>query len=162
MYNARAPRKSKPVPKPPSKTTQVVASQENDRRRNRIFSADYKLRILEEADRCERGQLGKLLRREGLYGSHLASWRIELKQKGLDGLERSKPGRKPAKDAKDRRIEELEKRNARLEKQLRISEGLIELQKKAHAILGIALPRIEEETEDDSSKSSNSAQRRSR
>lgn len=147
------------MPKPTSKTTQVVASPENDRRQRRRFTAEYKARILEEAEACERGELGELLRREGLYSSHLATWRNELKHKGLEGLEPSKPGRKPAKDAKDRRIEELEKRNAKLEKQLRISEGLIDLQKKAHEILGIALPRIEDATEDDSSSSSNSARR---
>ena len=151
------------MPKPKSKKkTEVVASPENDRRQRRHFSAEEKARILAEADACDRGQLGELLRREGIYSSHLTNWRAQLKQKGVEGLEPQKPGRKPTKDAKDRLIEKLEKEKAKLEKELRISQGLIELQRKAHEILGIALPRIEDATEDDSSSSSNSARRRSR
>ncbi|MDQ2643652.1 MAG: hypothetical protein M3020_07550 [Myxococcota bacterium] len=73
-----------------------------------------------------------------------------------------RPGPKPKHDEKDRVIEKLERKNARLEKELRISKALIEMQKKAHEILGIALPRIEDSTEDDSSSSSDSATRRSR
>jgi transposase len=150
------------VPKPKSKRTEVVASPANDRRQRRHFSAAEKARILAEADACDRGQLGELLRREGIYSSHLSNWRAQLKQKGVEGLAPQKPGRKSSKDAKDRRIEELEKRNARLEKELRISKALIELQEKAHEVLGIALPRAEDATTDDSSSSSDSARRRSR
>lgn len=73
-----------------------------------------------------------------------------------------RPGPKPQRDDKDRVIEKLEKKNARLEKELRISKALIEMQQKAHEILGIALPRIEDGTEDGSSSSSDSATRRSR
>lgn len=150
------------MPKPKTKSTEVVASPGNEQRQKRHFSAADKARILAEASRCERGQLGELLRREGLYSSHLTNWRAQLKLKGEQGLEPHKPGRAPSKDAKDRRIEQLEKHAARLEKELRISKALIEMQKKAHEILGIALPRIEDATEDDSSNSSNSASRRSR
>jgi len=150
------------VPKPKTKTTEVVASPDDERRHKRYFSAAEKSRILAEADRCERGQLGELLRRENLYNSHLTNWRAQLEQKGKRGLEPRKPGRKPSKDTKDRRIEQLEKQTARLEKELRISKALIEMQKKAHEILGIALPRIEDATEGDSSNSSSSARRRSR
>jgi hypothetical protein len=77
-------------------------------------------------------------------------------------LEAKRPGPKPSKDSKDRLIEQLEKRNAKLEKELRISKALIDLQVKAHEILGIALPRIDEASEDDSHNSSNSAPRKSR
>lgn len=150
------------MPKPKTKTTEVVASPDNEHRQKRHFSAADKARILAEASRCERGQLGELLRREGLYSSHLTNWRAQLKQKGEQGLEPRKPGRAPSRDAKDRRIEQLEKQTARLEKELRISKALIEMQKKAHEILGIALPRVEDATEDDSSNSSNSASRRFR
>ncbi len=150
------------MPKPKSMATEVVASPENDRRQRRHFSAEEKARILAEADACERGQLGELLRREGIYSSHLTHWRAQLRQRGVEGLEPAKPGRKPTRDPKDRRIAELEKRTARLEKELRISKALIELQEKAHEILGIALPRIEEATEDGSLSSSSSAPRRSR
>jgi len=150
------------VPKPKSKATEVVALPENDKRQRRNFSGEEKARILAEADACGRGELGELLRREGIYSSHLSTWRAQRKQKGVEGLEPQKPGKKPTRDAKDRRIEQLEKEKAKLEKELRISQGLIDLQKKAHEILGIALPRIEDATEDDSSSSSDSARRRSR
>ena len=120
------------------------------------------MRILAQADACGRGELGELLRQEGIYSSHLTNWRAQLKEKGREGLEPSKPGRKPTKDPKDRVIEQQQKRLEKLEKELRISKALLELQGKAHEILGIALPRIEDATEDDSSSSSNSARRRSR
>jgi transposase len=152
------------VPKPSTNPeTEVVPTPQNDRRQRRRFTPDDKARILREADACkERGELGALLRREGIYSSHLTNWRAQLGREGLAGLSRKRPGPKPAKDEKDRRIEKLEKEKAKLEKELRISKGLIELQIKAHEILGIALPRVEEANEDDSSSSSDSAPRRSR
>ena len=151
------------MPKPKSKKTEVVASPDNDRRQRRRFSAEEKTRILKEADACtERGELGELLRREGIYSSHLANWRAQREQQGLTGLEPRRPGPKPAKNAKDRRIEKLEREKARLEKELRISKGLIDLQIKAHEILGIALPRVEDAEIDALSRSSSSAKRRSR
>ena len=151
------------MPKPKSSSTEVEASSEHDRRQRRRFSAEYKERVLREADACtERGALGELLRREGIYSSHLSVWRAQRKQEGRFGLEAKRPGPKPSKDAKDRLIAELEKRNAKLEKELRISKALIDLQVKAHEILGIALPRIDEASEADLQNSSNSAPRRSR
>ena len=152
------------MPKPnPNSETEVVPTPQNDRRQRRRFTPEEKARIVHEAGRCkERGELGALLRREGIYSSHLTNWRAQLHREGLAGLAPKRRGPKPVKDDKDRRIEKLEKEKARLEKELRISKGLIEIQLKAHEILGIALPRIEEATEDDSSKSSNSAPRRSR
>ena len=152
------------MPKPKNKKkTEVVASPANDRRQRRRFTAEEKERILNEADACtERGQLGELLRREGIYSSHLSNWRAQRKRQGKAGLEPTKPGRKAGKDAKDRRIEQLERENARLERENRIQEGLIELQRKAHEILGVALPRIEDNANGGSSSSSDSARRRSR
>lgn len=152
------------MPKPKTNPeTEVVPTRQNDRRQRRRFSAEDKARILAEADACtERGQLGELLRREGIYSSHLTNWRAQLKREGAAGLAAKRPGPKPQRDDKDWVIEKLEKQNARLEKELRISKALIEMQKKAHEILGIALPRIEDSTEDDSSSSSDSATRRSR
>ena len=151
------------MPKPMSSPeTEVIPTPQNDRRQRRVFTAEEKARILREANRCkERGDLGALLRREGIYSSHLTHWRAQVRREGAAGLSPKRRGPKPAKDEKDRRIEKLEKEKAKLEKELRISKGLIELQIKAHEILGIALPRIED-TEDDSSRSSNSARRRSR
>ena len=151
------------MPKPKNSDQEVVASSEHDRRQRRRFSTEYKERILREADACvDRGSLGELLRREGLYSSLLSVWRAQRKQEGLAGLETKRPGPKPSRDAKDRLIEQQNDRIARLEKELRISRALIELQEKAHEILGIALPRIDDNNEDGSSSSSNSAPRRSR
>lgn len=133
------------MPKPPS-STEVVPDPQNDRRQRRRFSADEKLRILKEADACtSRGDRTALLRREGLYSSHLSSWRTQLERDGVRGLEPKRAGRKPTKDAKDRKIEQLERQKTKLERQLEISRKVIDLQIKAHEVLGIALPRIEDE-----------------
>src|SRR5919112_3481771 len=114
----------------PDHATEVVANPEHDRRLRRRFSSNDKRRILAEADACtERGQLAALLRRERLYSSQLASWRVQLEQEGQFALEAKKPGRKPLKDTKDRRIEELERDKSKLERKLLIAEKLIELQK---------------------------------
>lgn len=152
------------MPKPKTNPeTEVVPTRQNDRRQRRRFSPEEKARILAAADACtERGELGELLRREGVYSSHLTNWRAQLKREGLAGLAARRPGPKPKYDEKDRVIQKQERQIAKLEKELRISKALIELQKKAHEILGIALPRVEDATEDGSSSSSNSASRRSR
>lgn len=152
------------MPKTRTKSnTEVVPVAQNDRRQRRRFTPEDKARILAEADACtERGQLGALLRREGIYSSHLTSWRAVSQREGLDGLAGKRPGPKPKYDEKDRLLEKQQRHIAKLEKELRISRALIDLQKKAHEILGIALPRVEDSTEDDSSSLSNSAPRRSR
>lgn len=151
-----------PVPKPKNRETEVVASPDNDRRQRRRFSAADKERILREADACtERGQLGELLRREGIYSSHLSTWRSQREQEGLSGLERKRPGPKPTKDAKDREIERLERQLAKLEKEQRILQGLVDLQIKAHEILEIALPRVEDPEMDALQRRSVSARKRS-
>jgi transposase-like protein len=109
-----------------------------DRRR---FTADYKLRVLQEADRCtQSGELGALLRREGLYSSHLANWR-QLRDEGtLSGLAKPR-GRKPAANAAlVAENERLKRHNERLEAKLRQAETIIEVQKKLSEILSIQLP----------------------
>jgi transposase-like protein len=118
------------VPKPITKKTEVIPSPENDQSQRRKFTAAQKARILAEADARERGQLSILLRREGIYSSQLGSWRAQQEQHGLEGLANSKPGPNVTVDAKDRAIEKLERRNQRLEKELRIATALIGLQKK--------------------------------
>lgn len=151
------------MPKSKNPNTEVVASTSRDRRQRRRFSPEYKERILDEADRCQgRGQLGEMLRREGLYSSHLSTWRAQRKEHGTAGLAAKKPGRKPKKDAKDKLIEKLQREKTALEKETRIQKGLIDLQRKAHEILGVALPRVEDNAIDDLPGSSNSARRRSR
>lgn len=114
----------------------------------RFFSASEKLRIVRAADAClaggERGAVEALLRQEGIYSSLLSAWRVQLGAHGAKGLEARKPGRKPKLDAKDLRIAAQEKRIAQLERRMYIADALIELQKKAHLLLGIALPEADE------------------
>lgn len=135
------------MPKPPTvtETTEIVADPANDKRQRRRRSTQEKLRILAEADRCEgRGAISALLRREGIYSSHLTTWRKQLRSGGTAALEAKAPGRKPTRDERDRMIEKLEREKAQLTKKLLIAEKVIELQGKAHEILGIALPRVED------------------
>lgn len=118
------------------------------RRTRRVFSAGEKLRIVKAADTClasgTRGALEALLRKEGIYSSLLSAWRVQLGARGAGGLEPRKPGRKPKLDAKDIRIAAQEKRIAVLERRVHIADALIALQKKAHELLGIALPESDE------------------
>jgi len=127
-----------------------AALETKPRRARRVFSAAEKLRIVKKADAClasgERGALEAMLREEGIYSSLLSTWRGQLGALGAAGLEPRKAGRKPKLDAKDRRNAELVKRNAMLERKLHIAEAIIALQKKAHEILGIALPETDGES----------------
>ena len=106
----------------------------------RRFDAAYKLKVVEEADRCTApGEIGELLRREGLYSSQLATWRKQRDEGALDGLGSKKRGRKPVrKDPRDQELERLRKENARLEKRLRQAETIIDVQKKVSEILGMS------------------------
>jgi len=85
------------VPKTRTRSnTEVVPIAQNDRRQRRRFTPEDKVRILAEADACtERGQLGELLRREGICSSHLTSWRALSKRESLAGLAGKRPGPKP-------------------------------------------------------------------
>lgn len=127
------------------------ASQETVvKRPRRVFSAADKLRIVQKADHClthgKRGDLEAMLRKEGLYSSILSAWRTELGAHGAAGLVTKKPGRKPKLTEAERANVALVKRNAELERKLHIANALIALQKKAHELLGLALP----ESDDDS------------
>ena len=114
----------------------------------RQFDASYKLRILEEADRCtEPGQLGELLRREGLYSSNLATWRRQRDEGALNGLRKKKRGRKPIhRDGKNLELARLRREKQELEERLRQAEMIIEVQKKVSEILGIPLARPDDES----------------
>ena len=107
----------------------------------RRFTAEYKLRILKRAESCtERGQLGALLRKEGLYSTNLIAWKRQLEKGTLEALsprKRGPKGKRP--DPSARRIAELERENQRLEKKLRQAETIIEVQKKVSEILQIPL-----------------------
>jgi transposase-like protein len=108
----------------------------------RRFPAQYKLRILREAEKCTRpGELGALLRQEGLYSSHLTAWRAARERGELQGLSAKKRGPKPRPpDARDKRIVELEREVKRLRARAERAEALVEVQKKLSEILGIELP----------------------
>lgn len=106
-----------------------------EKRTRRIFSAEYKLLIIRQADACRHGELGELLRREKLYSNQLSQWRRELAEWGADGLKKSAPGPAPKKTSEQKRIEQLEKENARLRQQIEVKDGCLLLQKKALALL---------------------------
>jgi transposase len=107
----------------------------------RRFTAEYKLRILAEADACsEPGTLGELLRREGLYSSHLTTWRRQREEGALAGLTPKRRGRKakPKNPLADEN-EQLRRENQRLKEQLRQAELIIDVQKKVSEMLNIPL-----------------------
>ena len=97
--------------------------------KRRRFTAKYKLRILREVDACKNpGEIGALLRREGLYSSNLTYWRRQRDAIASKGLSAVKRGRKPKKV--DPRLKELERENAKLKRQLKKAEIILEIQKK--------------------------------
>ncbi len=108
----------------------------------RRFTAEYKLRVLGEADRCTQpGQLGVLLRREGLYSSHLNTWRQQRETGALAGLTPKRRGRKPQPSGPlIAENEGLRRENQRLAAKLHQAETIIEVQKKLSEALGIPLP----------------------
>lgn len=103
------------------------------------FHISRKMRIVEEADACTQpGEIGALLRREGLYSSHLVDWRREYRTGAAQGLSGRRRGPK-GKDPLVRQKEELEGQVARLQQRLRQAERIIEIQKKVSELLGIPL-----------------------
>jgi len=123
--------------------TEVVAKAQRRR-----FTAAEKLRVLKEADRCTKpGELGALLRREGLYSSHLTDWRKARARGELDGLAPKKRGRKPAPvNPLEKENTELKRALAKAEARATRAEALVEVQKKISLLLGIPQPGTEDET----------------
>jgi len=118
------------------------------RAERRQYLAAYKLRVLEEADRCTgRGQVGALLRREGLYSSLLSKWRMQRAKGQLQALSPKKRGCKPA-DPAVVEVARLQRENERLRARLEQAEIIIDVQKKLSQLLGLA----PDETETDESK----------
>jgi len=111
------------------------------RAKRRRFSAKYKLRILEEVEACsEPGQIGALLRREGLYSSHLTTWRRQRAQGQLAGLSPKRRGRRPSVDERlTKESAALKRENQRLQMRLQQAETIIEVQKKLSGLLGLTL-----------------------
>jgi len=106
-----------------------------EKRTRRQFTADYKLRIITEADACQHGELGALLRRENLYSNQLAEWRREYAEHGFEGLQKSRPGPASSNTPEQRQIEQLSKENEPLTGQLEMANDCLALQKKALSML---------------------------
>jgi transposase len=133
-----------------SKETEV-----SSRATRRRFTAEYKKKILDELDALtERGEVGALLRREGLYSSHVTAWRAERRAGELSGLEPKKRGPKPKEEnplakeleAKEREIARLKAENAKL-------ALICSVQKKVSQLLGVTLPTIPDDDESNGSSS---------
>ena len=115
----------------------------------RRFTPAEKLRLVKDAEAAiatgERGALEALLRKEGIYSSHLSTWRRQLAASGEAGLTARRPGRKPRLDTAGRALAAMAKENAALKRKLYIANALIDLQKKAHELLGLTLPELPED-----------------
>jgi transposase len=126
----------------PRPDPEVVASA-----KRRTFTAEYKLRILAEADAAaaQPGAIGALQRREGLYSSHLVTWRREREVGILKGLTPHKRGPKSKRNPQEEEMQKLRRENQRLTEQLRKAEIVIDVQKKVGALLGWPLPKADPE-----------------
>ena len=120
------------------RTTEVEVEAKGERRR---FTAEYKVKVLREADQFQQpGEIGALLRREGLYWSNLANWRKQRERGELAGLSARKRGpKRREKNPLAERVRELERENAGLKRRAERAEGIVELQKKISEIMGIEL-----------------------
>ena len=126
------------APAPPRPDPEVVAHA-----KRRSFTAQYKLRILAEADAAQPGAIGALQRREGLYSSHLVTWRRERQAGMLKGLTPHKRGPKSKRNPQEEEIQKLRRENQRLTEELRKAEIVIDVQKKVGALLGWPLPKAD-------------------
>ena len=126
-----------PVEERPS--TEVVT-----RAARRRFTAEYKLRILREVEACKgTGEIGALLRREGLYSSNLSKWRQQRERGELEGLAEQRRGPKEAPQAVENA--RLKRENERLREELRKAQLIIDVQKKVSQLLGVPLDDQEKE-----------------
>ena len=108
------------------------------RARRRSFTGEYKRRILEEIDACEHGQLGLIMRREGLYSSHIDTWRRQRDAGELVALAPKKRGPKAQeRNALQPEVDRLRRETARLQERLRQAEIIISVQKKISEVLGL-------------------------
>ena len=109
--------------------------------RRRQFTAAYRLRILEEADQCTTsGEIGQLLRREGLYSSHLSNWRKAQREGSLAALAPKKRGARPkARNPLEPKVQQLEVENARLKAELHKAHTILDVQEKVAGLLGFDL-----------------------
>lgn len=119
----------------------------------RRFTAEYKLRIVREYEASPMGQRGVLLRREGLYSSHIDLWRKQQAAGGLSALSPKKRGPKPTKRRDEVAVENerLRKQVTRLEHELAYAKKVIHVQKKISDLLGVAQPPLPDELKDEES-----------
>lgn len=111
--------------------------------KRRQFTAEYKRSILDRAEACrDEGAIGALLRREGLYSSHLTTWRRQREQGERQALSPKKRGRKSTANPLAEENQRLRSDNARLSRRLEQAELIIDVQKKVSALLGISLPEV--------------------
>ncbi len=116
----------------------VLDPEVTERAKRRRFTTEYKLRILREADACKGdGDVGALLRREGLYSSQLAAWRRQREETAKAGLKARKRGPKPK--TEDPRVAKMEREIVQLRRRLEEAEAIIDVQKKLSKLLGISL-----------------------
>lgn len=108
----------------------------------RRFTAEYKLRILQAPDRCAEGELGALLRREGLYSSHLTTWRKQRETGQLAALAPKKRGRQTDPQAEE--LARLQRENSKLQNRLDRAELIIDAQKKLLVLLNQPIPEVPE------------------
>jgi transposase len=130
------------APSPPRPDPEVIADA-----KRRTFTAEYKLRILAEADAAagQPGAIGALQRREGLYSSHLVTWRRERQAGMLKGLTPHKRGPKSKRSPQEEEMQKLRRENQRLNEELRKAAIVIDVQKKVAALLGWPLPKADPE-----------------
>lgn len=108
------------------------------RPKRRRFTGEDKRRILRQADACSHGELGALLRREGLYSSHLEQWRRQRERGELEGLAPKKRGRKPAERSPlAAEVAKLQREKAQLQHRLKQAEIIIACQKKLSLMLNL-------------------------
>ena len=113
--------------------TEVVA-----KGKRRQYPAEYKLRILREVEECKgSGEVGALLRREGLYSSLVSKWREQRERGSLTGLSGQRRG--PKVDLQAKELERLQRENKRLQEKLERAELIIDVQKKVARLLGVPL-----------------------
>jgi transposase-like protein len=140
--NAEGARRANEAFSPPAARPATAGQRRPDpevaaKARRRRFTAEYKERILAEADRCAQpGAIGALLRREGLYSSHVQKWR----QQRRVGLQARTRGRPPERNPLGARVAQLERENARLRSDLEKAEIIIDVQKKVATLLGKDAP----------------------
>ena len=120
------------------KQAQIPDSEVKSKKPRKRYTVKYKLEILKKVDECKKGEIGALLRREGLYYLTLSRWRKQYKEGKLEGLKGKKEGRKKKQiNPLEKKVKQLEKENKKLEKKLNHAEKIIDFQKKIAELMEI-------------------------